>query len=38
VFDDAAIQAVSQWRYEPPVRADGKPATLEQKIKLKFDN
>lgn len=38
VFDEAAIQAVSQWRYEPPVRADGKPATLEQKIKLKFDN
>jgi len=38
VFDDAAIQAVSQWRYERPVRADGKPATLEQKIKLKFDN
>jgi protein TonB len=38
VFDDAAIQAVSQWRYEPPVRADGKPATLGQKIKLKFDN
>jgi len=38
IFDEAAIQAVSQWRYEPPVRADGKPATLEQKIKLKFDN
>lgn len=38
VFDAAAIQAISQWRYEPPVRADGKPATLEQKVKLKFDN
>ena len=38
VFDGAAVQAVSQWRYEPPVRADGKPATLEQKIRLKFEN
>jgi len=38
LFDAAAVQAVSQWRYEPPLRADGKPATLEQKVKLKFDN
>ncbi len=38
IFDEAAIQAVSQWRYEPPLRADGKPATFETKIKLKFDN
>lgn len=39
VFDAAAMQAVSQWRYEPPKHADGKPATLtDQKIKLKFDN
>ena len=39
VFDAAAMQAVSQWRYEPPKRADGKSATLaDQKIKLKFDN
>jgi protein TonB len=36
VFDAAAIQAVEQWRYEPPMR-DGKPTTQAIKIKLRFD-
>jgi protein TonB len=37
VFDGAAIQAVEQWRFEPPTR-DGKPTSQATKIKLRFDN
>jgi TonB family protein len=37
VFDFAAIQAVEQWRFEPPMR-DGKPTSQVTKIKLRFDN
>lgn len=37
VFDFAAIQAVEQWRFEPPMR-DGKPTSQATKIKLRFDN
>jgi protein TonB len=37
VFDGAAIQAVEQWRFEPPTR-DGKPTSQGTKIKLRFDN
>lgn len=37
VFDAAAVQAVEQWRFEPPMR-DGKPTTQATKIKLRFDN
>jgi TonB family protein len=36
VFDFAAIQAVEQWRFEPPMR-NGKPASQMTKIKLRFD-
>jgi TonB family protein len=36
VFDFAAIQAVEQWRFEPPMR-NGKPASQATKIKLRFD-
>ncbi|MGE0115632.1 MAG: TonB family protein [Steroidobacteraceae bacterium] len=37
VFDWAAIQAVEQWRFEPPLR-DGKPTSQSTKVKLRFDN
>lgn len=37
VFDFAALQAVEQWRFEPPMR-DGKPSSQVTKIKLRFDN
>jgi len=37
VFDFAAVQAVEQWRFEPPMR-DGKPVSQLTKIKLRFDN
>jgi protein TonB len=37
VFDGAALQAVEQWRFEPPTR-DGKPTSQGTKIKLRFDN
>ncbi len=37
VFDWAAVQAVEQWRFEPPMR-DGKPTTQPTKVKLRFDS
>lgn len=36
-FDFAAMQAVEQWRFEPPMR-NGKAVSQPTKIKLKFDN
>lgn len=35
-FDWAAIQAIEQWRFEPPKR-DGKPVSQASKVKLRFD-
>jgi TonB family protein len=37
VFDWAAVQAVEQWRFEPPLR-DGKPTSQATKVKLRFDS
>lgn len=37
VFDFAALQAIEQWRFEPPMR-NGKPVSQMSKIKLRFDN
>jgi TonB family protein len=36
VFDWAAMQAVEQWRFEPPMR-DGKPVSQASNVKLRFD-
>lgn len=36
VFDGAAIDAVSQWRFEPPMR-DGKAVSQATTIRLRFD-
>jgi TonB family protein len=35
VFDDAAIRAVKQWRYEPPMK-DGQPTAQRSAVRLKF--
>ncbi len=35
VFDDAALRAVRQWRYEPP-EIDGKPTAQRSAVRLKF--
>ena len=35
VFDDAAIGALSQWRYQPVVR-DAKPAAQRARIRIRF--
>jgi TonB family protein len=35
VFDDAAIKAVSQWRYQPVVR-DGKPVSVHSIVRIRF--
>ena len=37
VFDQAALEAVQQWRFEQPLR-DGKPATQRTSIRLRFDS
>jgi TonB family protein len=37
IFDWAAVQAVEQWRFEPPLR-DGKPTSQLTKIRLRFDS
>jgi TonB family protein len=35
VFDDTAIKAVSQWRYQPVLR-DGKPAPVHSIVRIRF--
>jgi len=35
VFDDAALRAVRQWRYEPPMK-DGQPTAQRSAVRLKF--
>jgi outer membrane biosynthesis protein TonB len=35
MFDDAAIKAVSQWRYQPFLR-DGKPAPVHSSVRIRF--
>jgi TonB family protein len=35
VFDDAALKAVNQWRYRPPLR-DAKPVPVRTQIRLRF--
>lgn len=34
-FDDAAVKAISQWRYQPYLR-DGKPATVHSSVRIRF--
>jgi TonB family protein len=36
VFDDAAVKAVKQWRFEPATK-DGQPVATRTMIRLKFD-
>jgi TonB family protein len=36
VFDDAALKAVKQWRFEPATK-DGQPIATRTMIRLKFD-
>jgi len=36
VFDQAAIEALSQWRYQPVLR-DGKPAAQRARIRIRFN-
>ncbi len=35
VFEDAAIEAVGQWRYKPVVR-DGKPVAVHTRVRIRF--
>jgi periplasmic protein TonB len=35
VFDDAAVRAVSQWRYKPVLR-DAKPVPVRSEIRVRF--
>lgn len=37
VFDQAALDAVKQWRFEPPMR-DGKAVTQQTSVRLRFDS
>jgi protein TonB len=37
VFDDAAVKAVKQWRFEPPTH-DGQATSQRSMVRLKFDN
>lgn len=37
VFDQAAMDAVKQWRFEPPLR-DGKPVSQRTAVRLRFNN
>lgn len=37
VFDQAALDAVKQWRFEPPLR-DGKPTAQQTSVRLRFDS
>jgi TonB family protein len=34
-FDDAAIRAVAQWRYQPFIK-DGKPAAVHSSVRIRF--
>jgi protein TonB len=36
-FDWAAIEAVRQWRYQPPVQADGHPTQVQTQVRLIFE-
>ena len=36
VFDEAALRAVRQWRYDPPI-IDGKATAQRSAARLKFD-
>ncbi len=36
IFDAAALTAVNQWRFDPPLR-DGKPVSQLTKVRLRFD-
>jgi TonB family protein len=36
VFDDAAVKAVKQWRFEPATK-DGQPVATRTMVRLKFD-
>ncbi len=36
VFDEAALRAVRQWRYEPPMTANGQPTAQRSAVRLKF--
>jgi TonB family protein len=35
VFEDAAVKAVSQWRYKPVMR-DAKPVPVRSQIRVRF--
>jgi TonB family protein len=35
IFDDAAIKAVSQWRYQPFLR-DGQPSVVRSRVRIRF--
>jgi protein TonB len=37
VFDRAAVDAVSRWRYQPPVQKDGQPTQVQTQIRLVFE-
>jgi protein TonB len=37
VFNWAAIEAVRQWRYQPPVQADGHPTQVQTQVRLIFE-
>jgi protein TonB len=36
VFDQAAIEALSQWRYQPVLR-DGRPVAQRARIRIRFN-
>jgi TonB family protein len=37
VFDNAALEAIRKWRYEPP-KHNGRPTRLRTKVRLSFDS
>jgi protein TonB len=37
VFEHAAIEAVSKWRYQPPVQEDGRPTQVQTQVRLIFE-
>jgi periplasmic protein TonB len=36
IFDEAAVRALRQWRYEPPLK-DGQPTAVRTMVRLKFE-